>query len=52
MTVYDLSRKFILAKTYSKADITKRVNTFYMFNQLTQNEYEELIQLIETTYND
>lgn len=50
MKVYDLSRKFISAKAYNKTDITKRINTFYMFNQLTQGEYEELMALIETTY--
>lgn len=50
MTTYDLAKKIILAKTYSKADITKRVNTFYMFDQLTQGEYEELMILIETVY--
>lgn len=52
MTVYDLSRKFILAKTYNEADITKRVNTFYMFDQLTQGKYEELMGLIDTTYGE
>lgn len=52
MTPYDLAKKFILAKTYSKEDITKRVNTFYMFNQLTQDEYEELMQLIDDVYSD
>lgn len=50
MTPYILSKKFIVAKTYSLTDITKRVNTFYMFNQLTQEQYEELMPLIEVTY--
>ena len=50
MTAYTLSKKFVMAKTYTKADITKRVNTFYMFNQFDQAEYEELMNLIETTY--
>jgi len=50
MTPYILSKKFIVAKIYSLSDITKRVNTFYMFNQLSQVEYEELMPLIEVTY--
>lgn len=50
MTTYYLSKKFIVAKTYTKEDITKRVNMFYMFNQLSSEEYEELMQLIETNY--
>lgn len=51
MKAYDLARKFVVAKTYSKADIEKRVNTFYMFAQLTQAEYEDLIQLINQMYD-
>lgn len=50
MKTYDLAKKFIIAKTYTKEDISKRVNMFYMFNQLTDDEYQELIELIETTY--
>lgn len=52
MSTYILSKKFINAKTYSKEDITKRVNMFYMFNQLTADEYEELMTLIETVYGE
>lgn len=50
MTTYHLAKKFINSKTYTKTDITKRVNMFYMFNQLSTDEYEELMQLIETQY--
>lgn len=50
MSVYILCKKFINAKTMSEADITKRVNTFYMFSQLSQEEYEELMELIEVKY--
>lgn len=52
MTAYELSKKFINAKTLSKEEITKRVNTFYMFDQLSQGEYEELMTLIEVKYID
>ena len=50
MTPYILSKKFINAKTLQKEEITKRVNTFYIFGQLSQEEYEELMQLIEVKY--
>ena len=52
MTPYLLSKKFIGRKFYNEADITKRVNTFYMFGQLDQEEYEELIILIEKHYTE
>ena len=42
--------RFINAKTYSKAVITKRVNTFYMVGQLSDDQYTELIALIEDKY--
>lgn len=50
MTTYYLAKKFVNSKTYSKEDITKRINMFYMFNQLSSEEYEELMTLIETVY--
>lgn len=50
MTTYYLSKRVVNAKVYSKEDITKRVNMFFMFNQLSSEEYEELMDLIETVY--
>lgn len=50
MTPYLLSKKFIKAKILQKEEITKRVNTFYIFSQIGQAEYEELMQLIEVEY--
>lgn len=52
MTPYLLSKKFINAKILQKEEITKRVNTFYMFGQIGQADYEELMQLIEVKYED
>ena len=51
MTPYDLSKLFINAKTLNKETITKRINTFYMFGQIGQADYEELMQLIEVKYS-
>lgn len=50
MKTYDLARKFINAKTYSKEDITKRINMFFMFNQISEEEYQELMLLINDKY--
>jgi len=51
MTAYELAKKFINAKTLDEATITKRVNTFYLFGQVAQGEYEQLMQLIEVNYS-
>lgn len=50
MTPYLLSIKFINAKTYSKSDIERRINMFFMFNQLSEAEYQELMTLIAEKY--
>jgi len=50
MTAYKQAKKSINTKTFDEATITKRMNTFYMFNQMSEGEYEELMQLIGTNY--
>lgn len=50
MTVYQMCERFINAKIYSQAVITQRVNTFYMVGQLTDEQYTELMALIEEKY--
>lgn len=50
MTAYYLSKRFINAKTYTKVEIEKRVNMFFMFGQLSETEYTELMELINTQY--
>jgi hypothetical protein len=35
---------------YSKDAVTTRVNTLFVVNQLTPDEYTELIELIEVKY--
>lgn len=52
MKPYDLWTKMILGKVYTKDAVTRRVNTVYAVNQLNDDEYTELIQLIETTYSE
>lgn len=50
MTTYQLCKKMIKAKVYAQVDIQKRVDTFYAFGRLSDEEYAELMQLIETVY--
>lgn len=50
MSAYALCEKFIKAKTYSKEVIENRVNTFFMFGQISDKEYEKLQSLIKEKY--
>lgn len=50
MKPFDLWKKMILAKVYSKEVVTIRVNTVYAVGQLNDDEYTQLIGLIEETY--
>lgn len=54
MTPFEIWRKIIKSpiKIYSKAEVTKRVNVVYAVGQLSDEEYTELIQLIETVYGE
>lgn len=46
----NMLRKIIIGKSYSKSEIIKRVNTFFAVDQLTEEEYLELMALIEEKY--
>lgn len=50
MKPFDLWKKMILAKVYTKEVVTTRVNTVYAVGQLSDEEYTELINLIAETY--
>lgn len=50
MTPFEIWKKIIMAKVYSKEEVTKRVNVVYAVGQLSDDEYTELIHLIETVY--
>lgn len=52
MKTFDLWKKMILAKAYSKEVVTVRVNTVFAVGQLTPDEYTELITLIDEVYSD
>lgn len=52
MTPYEIWKKMINAKVYSKEIVTTRVNVVFAVNQINEEEYTVLIQLIETTYRE
>ena len=52
MTPFEIWKKMIKTKVYTKEVVTTRVNVVYAVNQINDDEYTELIQLIETTYAD
>lgn len=46
MRVFELMKTQIKKKRYSKARFTTMANMFYMNGQLTDEEYSEVIELI------
>jgi hypothetical protein len=52
MTPFQIWKKMIEAKVYTKEVVTTRINVVYAVGQLNDDEYTELINLIETTYSE
>lgn len=46
MTAYQLLIKSIERRTQSAAEYTKKANTFYAFDQLTETEYQDVMSRI------
>ena len=46
MRVYEMMKTQIKRKRYSKERFTRMANVFYMAGQLSDEEYAELIELI------
>lgn len=49
--VKDLCIRLINRKTYTKEEITSMVEVYHEKGKLTDAEYEEVMALIEETYN-
>lgn len=47
MTAYYLMKKAIERGSQTQAELEKKANTFYMFGQLDELEYTELMGLIK-----
>ena len=52
MTPYQIWKKMIEAKVYTKEVIANRINVVFAVNQITPDEYTELINLIEEVYSE
>lgn len=52
MTAHYLMKKMIGAKVYPKRDAIKRTNTFFAFDQMNEDEYAELMNMIEEVYGE
>lgn len=51
--IVELLKKLITKKYYKeKADIENKLNVFYAMSKITDEEYSDLILLVEDTYVD
>ncbi|WMJ81002.1 hypothetical protein RBU49_01745 [Clostridium sp. MB40-C1] len=49
MKLYDILKNLIEHGRFEKEDMTKKLNVFYTFNQITTEEYTELMQKVNPT---
>ncbi|WMJ81981.1 hypothetical protein RBU49_06955 [Clostridium sp. MB40-C1] len=49
MKLYDILKNLIEHGRFEKEDMTKKLNVFYTFNQVTTEEYTELMQKVNPT---
>lgn len=45
--IYNLLKNLINAGKYEKENMTDKLNVFFMFNQITLEQYQELMQVID-----
>ncbi len=51
--IVELLKKLIVKKYYKeKTDIENKLNVFYAMNKISDEEYSELILLVEDTYTE
>lgn len=43
---YDFCKLVIEKKAYDRADILEKLDVFYLRNRITQEQYEELVDLV------
>ena len=46
MTLYDLLKNLINHGRFEKEDMTNKLNVFFAFNQITLEQYQELMALV------
>ena len=47
--LYNLLKNLITNKRFTKEDMTNKLNVFFTFNQITETQYEELLELVNNT---
>lgn len=47
--LYNLLKNLISAGRYDKEDMTNKLNVFFTFDQLTLEEYTELLEMINSS---
>lgn len=52
MTSFEVWKKVIKAKVYTKEVVIQRINVVFAVGQLTPDEYAELMNLIDDTYDE
>ena len=52
MKPFDLWKRMIIGKVYTKEVVTVRVNTVFAVGQLTPDEYTELFKFVDETYSE
>ncbi|MDU1348256.1 hypothetical protein [uncultured Clostridium sp.] len=46
--LYNLLKNLINAGKYEKEDMTNKLNVFFTFNQVTTEQYQELLEKVTT----
>lgn len=46
MTLYDLLKNLINHGRFEKEDMTNKLNVFFTFNQITLEQYQELMAIV------
>lgn len=46
MTLYDLLKNLINHNRFEKEDMTNKLNVFFAFNQITLEQYQELMAIV------
>ena len=44
--LYNLLKNLVLKKHYEKEDMLNKLNVFYTFNQITMEQYKELLEKV------
>jgi hypothetical protein len=47
--LYNLLNNLITAGKFTKDDMTNKLNVFFTFNQVTQEQYQELLTKVDPT---